>query len=306
MKIAFLYHPNNHFLKPDHSDPNFYRFFMVNLKDHPGIEVTYGRAKVFNCHKLQAFDVLLLYVPIKGKFIPSLMNLNTFKGKIVAMSGDCHNANRYKAYSEKLGIKNFFFTNTEEYFNKHVPPAPPARPSSNYNYKQIIVGIDTDIYKAAFLPWEDRIADKILNTGLVHNPHFYGLRTVCNMNPHVEYKEKKDVTVGNQFPKLLSRYRASIAACSECFTLRFLESPAAGCLTFMEDDGKNGLETLGFTDGIDAVFITKENYKEKINEYINSVNDPKWKEIADKGRIRALSFTGSAGINNLIEWIKTL
>jgi len=70
--------------------------------------------------------------------------------------------------------------------------------------------------------------------------------------------------------------------------VKFWEMPAAGCLTFMEITEKNKGKHIGFTDGVNAVFINENNYKEKFENYLADVDNPKWQEIARAGREYAL------------------
>ena len=46
--------------------------------------------------------------------------------------------------------------------------------------------------------------------------------------------------------------------------MKYKETPAAGCLTFMEITERNHGSFLGFEDGKSAVFIDESNYKRKI------------------------------------------
>ena len=81
--------------------------------------------------------------------------------------------------------------------------------------------------------------------------------------------------------------------------------PAAGCMTFMEVTDKNYAKTLGFKDGVTAVFINEKNYKEKFEEYLTDIDNPKWEEIASAGRTFAMeNFNNDKGVSSLVELIK--
>ena len=51
---------------------------------------------------------------------------------------------------------------------------------------------------------------------------------------------------------------------------------------------KNDCKILGFEDGKNVIFINEDNYKEKILEFIEDSNNPKWENIANAGRKYAL------------------
>ena len=95
--------------------------------------------------------------------------------------------------------------------------------------------------------------------------------------------------VNDNYPKLLEKYAAAIAADTYTPVVKFWEMPAAGCLTFMEITKKNMGNYLGFTDGVNAIFINENNYKEKFEEYLADTNNPKWENIARAGREYALN-----------------
>ena len=81
--------------------------------------------------------------------------------------------------------------------------------------------------------------------------------------------------------------------------------PAAGCLTFMEVSEKNHATNLGFEDGKNAIFINEKNYTEKFQEYLQDIDNPKWKQIADMGREYSMkNFNNDNGVATLLEFIK--
>ena len=53
---------------------------------------------------------------------------------------------------------------------------------------------------------------------------------------------------------------------------------------FLEVNEKNKADFVGFKNNENAVFINEENYKEKFQEYLENVEDTKWRNIAEKGR----------------------
>ena len=79
-------------------------------------------------------------------------------------------------------------------------------------------------------------------------------------------------------------FKAAIAATTSFPTMKYKETPAAGCLTFMEITKRNHGEHLGFEDSKSAVFIDESNYKKKFQEHLDSPDDPRWERIAREGR----------------------
>jgi len=47
---------------------------------------------------------------------------------------------------------------------------------------------------------------------------------------------------------------------------------------------KNKADFVGFKNNENAVFINEKNYKEKFQEYLENIEDTKWRNIAEKGR----------------------
>jgi hypothetical protein len=192
----------------------------------------------------------------------------------------------------------------------------------NYKYKTIFYGLESTLYEN-LTPFKDRINNKILNSGAIINNKIssrllhklksgdanpskhYKLRTMCNELPYVDYTPTLDHKFyGDNYPLLLQKYAASIAATTDCYTMKYFEMPASGCMTFMEITDYNFGKSLGFEDGLNCIYINEKNYKNKFLEYISDITNPKWEEIASNGRIHALqNFNNENGVNSLYEYI---
>ena len=115
-----------------------------------------------------------------------------------------------------------------------------------------------------------------------------------------------------QFPnsnyyQILSKYCAAIAATTYYPTIKYWETSAAGCLTFMEITKLNKGNYLGYEDDKTAVFINEENYLEKFDEYLSDYNNPKWVEIATAGRKFTMEkFSNDNAANDLVNLIKSI
>lgn len=296
IKVVFVWSKKNYFLSGDYTDNNIYYFFMKRLKQNALLDITFVETEEeIDCLQFKGYDALLFYSPHK-KFTPRLKNLKRLNISKFAMSGDSHN---YRLMLEELkeygtGI-NYFFTNSLEYFYRYFP--------ETYKYKQIILGVEPHSGYANVVPLKERKDSKILNTGLLLPVH-HVLRKECNTLDCVEYVPKKEY-VGNRFSKLLMMYKAAISAVTQCFTFRHLEVSLAGCIPFLEITKENSGKNLGFTDGDNAIFISSDNYRDRILEYFKTKDDTKWETLTIKAREFVLdNYTTAHGVNRLAEYIK--
>ena len=133
-------------------------------------------------------------------------------------------------------------------------------------------------------------------------------RTKCNNLPYVEYTSTLEHEyINDKYALLLEKYSAAIAADTYSPVIKYWEIPAAGCLTFMEITEKNQGKHIGFKDGMNAIFINEKNYKERFEDYLSDVDNPKWQEIASAGRDYALEqFNNDKATESLAELMREL
>ena len=111
----------------------------------------------------------------------------------------------------------------------------------------------------------------------------------------------------NNYSTLLSKYRAAITATTFYPTIKYWETSAAGCLTFMEITELNHGNYLGYKDNETTIIINEKNYKEKFEEYLANPDDPKWEDIANAGREYTFeNFNNDKAVESLVELIKEL
>jgi hypothetical protein len=129
---------------------------------------------------------------------------------------------------------------------------------------------------------------------------------MCNELPYVDYTPTlQHEYVGDKYTFLLQKYSASIAAATFTVVMKYFEIPASGCLTFMEVTKMNEATTLGFTDYDTSIFINEKNYKNRFEEFLSDPNNPKWSQIATKGREFVLNnFSNDKGVEKLIAIMK--
>ena len=295
IKVAFIYKASNIFMTGKHFDNNYYNFFLKALPRNKNIEVTnFTEEEKFDIEKLEnKFDVILLWQ--NNEFgTPDLINIKNSKIPVITRCADPRETKITKKYHKKWKIDYYFHFWPESFFHSFLP--------KNFKYKSIIYGLESSLYKNT-TPFEDRIKNKILNSGAIGNTKLlskiindiknpkwnayrvYYLRTIINNLPYVDYfPTLQNEFVGDKFPLLLQKYQASVAASTTNPVAKMWEIPAAGCMTFLEVNEKNKADFVGFKNNENAVFINEENYKEKFQEYLENVEDTKWRNIAEKGR----------------------
>ena len=297
IRVSFIYKPSDVFLTGNHFDNTTYYFFIKALNRNKKLDVTYIKEEhVVNISELKNKTDVIIISGNHSIHTPNLEGIETSDIPVISRTGDFHNAKKYNTFQfhKKFKIDYYFNFMSKNYFYKFYP--------KTFKYKEIIFGIEPSLYQD-IIPFEDRIKDKILNSGAIGkktlvsrlankilNPkrsgwYFYKLRTMCNSLPFVEHTGMiKGKYVNDDYPKLLSRYRATITATTFYPTLKYLEATAAGCLTFMEITKKNDGKYLGFKDYETSIFINEDNYKEKFLEFLNNPDDKIWEKIAEKGR----------------------
>ena len=295
IKVAFIYKASNIFMTGKHFDNNYYNFFLKALPRNRNIEVTnFTEEEKFDIEKLEnKFDVILLWQ--NNEFgTPDLINIKNSKIPVITRCADPREIEITKKYHKKWKIDYYFHFWPESFFHSFLP--------KNFKYKSIIYGLESSLYKNT-TPFEDRIKNKILNSGAIGNTkplskiindiknpkwnayRVYYLRTIINNLPYVDYfPTLQNEFVGDKFPLLLQKYQAAVAASTTNPVAKMWEIPAAGCMTFLEVNEKNNADFVGFKNNENAIFINEENYKEKFQEYLENVEDKKWRNIAEKGR----------------------
>jgi hypothetical protein len=295
IKVAFIYKASNIFMTGKHFDNNYYNFFLKALPRNKNIEVTnFTEEEKFDIEKLEnKFDVILLWQ--NNEFgTPDLINIKNSKIPVITRCADPRETKITKKYHKKWKIDYYFHFWPESFFHSFLP--------KNFKYKSIIYGLESSLYKNS-TPFEDRIKNKILNSGAIGNTKLlskiindiknpkwnayrvYYLRTIINNLPYVDYfPTLQNEFVGDKFPLLLQKYQVAVAASTTNPVAKMWEIPAAGCMTFLEVNEKNNADFVGFKDNENAIFINAENYKEKFQEYLENVEDTKWRNIAEKGR----------------------
>ena len=109
------------------------------------------------------------------------------------------------------------------------------------------------------------------------------------------------------YPELLSKFRAAIAATTFYPTIKYWETSAAGCLTFMEITKQNNGNYLGYTNGENSIFINEKNCEEKFQEYLSDPDNKKWEQIASSGKEFTMNnFSNDEAVKQLVTLFESM
>ena len=280
------------------------------------VNVPTGRQ--FDCLKLKnKFDVILLWQNSLFGMPEELLNIEKLSIPVIAKCSDPIDTKESIEFHEKWNISCYFHFISKDFFYELYP--------KEFNYKTIIFGLEPSLYKN-LKPFNERIKNRILLSGAIGNKKFlsriindirnpkwnayrcYFLRTQCTKLSYIDYTPTLNHKyVGDMYPKLLEKYATSVAADTFSPAVKYWEMTAAGCLTFMEITEKNKGKHIGFNDGLNAIFINENNYKEKFEDYLADIDNPKWQEIALAGRDYALKeLNNDKAVESLVELMREM
>ena len=323
IKTAFIYKPSNPYMSKTAWATTYYHFFMNALNRHPELEMSYFPAeKKFDASKLRdKFDIILLWENHPWGSPDELIGIEYLDIPVICRINDAHDA-KIKGkieYHEKYKIDHYFGYLPDRFFHKYYP--------KNFKYKEIFYGVEPKLYEN-ITPFSKRIKEKILCSGAAASTKLttqlferiirfrgetsmfkhYKLRTMSIKLPYVDYTTTLDHKyVNDNYPKLLAQYCTSITSHSLYPVIKYWESTASNCLTFMEITDKNGADILGFKNNETAIFINEKNYEQKYEEYLSDPNNPKWEEIANAGHDYTMkNLTNDNAVESLIDIMKEL
>ena len=319
IRVSFIFHKDNFFLLGKHFDNTYYNFFMKALKRNDRIDVKYcSTNSVFDCSKLRSnTDIILLWENSPFGMPEKLMGIKDIEIPVISRVTDPSRAKASRSLDEKWGIDYYFSFFSESFFHSLYP--------KDFKYKKIFYGVEKSLFEN-LKPFKNRIKNKILNSGNIGNDKFISkiindvrnpkwnnyrckvLRTKCAKLSYVDYTQTlKHNFVNDDYPLLLEKYQAVIAADTYSPVQKYWEMPAAGCLTFMEMTEKNQGRHTGFKDNETAIFINEKNYKKKFQEYLDDSENKKWEEIANGGKDFALkNFNNDSGVKKLVDLMEEL
>ena len=318
IRVAMVYSSGNARMNGTHPIKTAYYFFQHAMLRNKKLMVEHLDAlRRVNISKLKKdYDVVVIpYLDLATSL--ALRGIKDSNIPVIVEPGDPQSVLRRDMIGLADSVKpNWFFDfYAPESFYKYYP--------KRFKYEVVHIGLEPSLYTNA-ASWDERVSDKIAISGALDKPDiihkiyyriylrrpkalssdfYYKLRTRCNKIPYVIHtRDIYPQQSTDQLCVVLSRFKAAIAAMTVYPTIKYKETPAAGCLTFMESTSRNyGVSHLGFKDGKNAIFIDESNYLEKFQEYLDSQDDPKWKKIAQEGRMHALkNLSNDAGVEMLI------
>ena len=325
VRVAFVYRPSWEYWRPGHTVGTRYEFFFHALARSKSAEVGYfGAEDAIDAAELAGkWDVILCTNSALGT--PRIANARKSGVPVIAQTHDPHLVKELDMMRcmEEHAISCCFGFMPEPYFHRYFPKS--AR------YEVVRWGLEPGLFER-LPPFGPRIKDRVLLTGelarrstvkkIVHAlsrrgqsevAANYRLRRACAALPGVDYSGRDRVTGryrnggAGSYAGHLSGYRAAIAATGLYPTAKYWETPAAGCLTFMEVNGKNGAAELGYSDMESAVFIDSKNYGKRISRYLETADDPSWARIAEAGRRHAMeNLNNDRAVERLVQIARSL
>ena len=319
IKIGFIHDSQNVFLKGHHFDNTYFHFFMEAIRQHERLEVIdVVSDETLDLRQIdEKFDAILLWENSEFGMPKDIIGIDNLDIPVIAKAGDPNRAKSSIKFHRQWNIDHYFHYFPEQLFHSLYP--------EKFNFTSIKFGIEEKLFQNV-KPFNERIKNQILNSGAVGNKkiisriintirnpkwnsyRYYYLRSKCNELSYVAYTPTLNHEyVGDNYWKLLEKYAGAIAATSLETTIKYWEIPAAGCLTFMEITKENFGEYLGFIDDETAIFINKNNYKEKFEEFLSDPENLRWKEIANAGQTYALNnFNNHKATDSLVKLIENI
>jgi len=90
----------------------------------------------------------------------------------------------------------------------------------------------------------------------------------------------KNTPSGQGYLDFLSGYAGALALCTPCPVPKYYEMPMAGCVTFAEYHKE--YEELGFNDGHNYIAVNKDNFTDRINDFLSDIKS--YQSLADAGQ----------------------
>ena len=321
IKVAMIYSSKVKSLSDHYYTKNDYNFFKRAIFRNRNLEVDYVDSlnKIDVSRLEKDYDVILL-PEFTDTEVQALKGIRDTRIPVIARAHDPHTVLIFDkiGLSVSLKVDWFFGFYAPATFYKYYP--------KHFRYEAVHIGLEPSMYENV-KPWNERISDKIAISGILDKPdlrhrlyyrvllrrppelsswYHYKLRTKCNSLPYVTHT--RDILPGQStdtLPELLSRFRAGIAATTSFPTIKYKETPAAGCLTFMEVTEQNHGSFLGYEDGKTAIFINDTNYTKKFQEYLDNPDDPRWERIAMAGRRYVLeNLSNDKGVEKLVSMMR--
>lgn len=296
LKVAFIYPRSNSYLWGYGDVMYYYNFFLKSLPKNKRINYApmFVDSPVDVSH-LSGFDVVIFWSCAER--ILKILGAEKLKCVKCCFGQDPPDMNeawvqKYREY----GLSFVFWLGMKKAYPRV------CKLPSDICYESVWPGPDVCYYPKT--DFKSRRKDKIVCMGTKGNQDTV-LRGLMIESPQVEYVSKSAGYVGNKFNEMLKQYQAACTEATYTMVVKYVELPMGGCLTFMGANDTNGVEELGFVDGESCVYVTTENYRQKFDEYLDTVDDPRWERIAAAGKRHAEeTWSSEPQMNKLIDLLE--
>ena len=215
IKVAFIFHKDNYFLLGNHFDNTYYNFFIKALKRNERLMVEdYKTESTFDCSKLKGkADVILLWENSPFGMPKEISNIQNMEIPVISRIGDPSRVKESVKLHGKWNINYYFDFFSESFFHSIYP--------KEFMYEKIFYGLESSLFEN-LKPFNDRIKNKILNSGNIGNDKFLSkiindirnpkwnnyrckvLRTKCSKLEFVDYSFTQEHDyVNDRYPLLL-------------------------------------------------------------------------------------------------------
>ncbi len=92
---------------------------------------------------------------------------------------------------------------------------------------------------------------------------------------------RKRASIGKTYQQFLSEWAGVLALAEYAAVPKYLEVPLAGCVCFAQRNAD--YDKMGFEDGVSCMFVTKENFGDKMRAFSKHSHNHIYQEIADAG-----------------------
>ncbi len=293
LNVVFIYPRHHDYFQGDHDVMLYYNFFLKGLRENKRIKYTpmFVDSPIDVSH-LIGFDVIIFWSCASS--ILDIVNAEKLKSVKCVYGQDPIDMNETWRQKYRECKFDFVFFHGMKKAYSHL-----CKLSEDIHYECIIPGVDARYFLDK--EFKTRKKDKIVCMGSYENPDTL-LRSLMIMSPQVEYVGVGAGYVGNKFGELLKRYRAACTSMTYFTVPKYVELPMGGCLTFMGINNMNGVEELGFVDGESCIYVTTKNYQQKFDEYLGTVDDPRWERIAAAGKRHVEeTWSNEAQVNKFID-----
>ena len=294
MKLTLVYDKDDHKLQ-DTSYSWIYKGMLDALANHPGFEVTHVHD---DCYVGDIDADAIIFYDVHATHHIRIDGIETHpavKMEYVSDPNQNEVMGRYKQFDKpfhKLGIRQ----RVGRFFDRGIRYVICPFKAGYYEWMGDILGSDADDMLLYF-PLAPTVQDvglyslvarnqTILGNGAVADggKHIYDFRKWAFEQPEIthipHWIADKSTPSGQEYMGFISKYAGALALHDYFPVPKYFEIPMAGCVTFAQYYEE--YEELGFKDMESCVYLDKENFRRRTQDFLNEPNA--YQSIADAGR----------------------